>query len=137
MPPYSPTVTAVKIVSSAAAWKGPATVSPPPLKHATMLVLTSKGRTIADQTKKSWFQLGELVPVEKDSAKLLIFATEICRLLNGKKHRCVKSGVARVEKGMRPTMARLTLARKMAAISLTVWKKGVEFDPQQLQRQAA
>src|SRR5213594_3053567 len=45
--------------------------------------------------------------------------------------------VARVEKGMRPTMARLTLARKMAAISLTVWKKGVEFDPQQLQRQAA
>jgi hypothetical protein len=29
---------------------------------------------------------------------------------------------------MRPTMARLTLARKMAAISLTMWKKGVEFD---------
>jgi len=45
--------------------------------------------------------------------------------------------VARVEKGMRPTMARLTLARKMAAISLTIWKKGVEFDPQQLQRQTA
>ena len=43
--------------------------------------------------------------------------------------------VARVEKGMRPTMARLTLARKMAAISLTIWKKGVEFDAQQLQRQ--
>jgi hypothetical protein len=36
--------------------------------------------------------------------------------------------VARVEKGMRSTMARLTLARKMAAISLTIWKKGVEFD---------
>ena len=45
--------------------------------------------------------------------------------------------VARVEKGMRPTMARLTLARKMAAISLTIWKKGVPFDPQQLQRQTA
>src|ERR1700675_2415919 len=45
--------------------------------------------------------------------------------------------VARVEKGMRPTMARLTLARKIAAISLTIWKKGVEFDAQQLQRQAA
>jgi len=45
--------------------------------------------------------------------------------------------VARVEKGMRPTMARLTLARKMAAISLTIWKKGVEFDAQQLQRQTA
>jgi transposase len=45
--------------------------------------------------------------------------------------------VARVEKGMRPTMARLTLARKIAAISLTIWKKGVEFDAQPLHRPAA
>jgi hypothetical protein len=44
--------------------------------------------------------------------------------------------IARVEKGMRPTMARLTLARKIAAISLTMWKKGVSFDPKQLPRQA-
>jgi transposase len=45
--------------------------------------------------------------------------------------------VARVEKGMRPTMARLTLARKIAAISLTIWKKGVDFDAKQLDQQAA
>ena len=45
--------------------------------------------------------------------------------------------VAWVEKGMRPTMARLTLARKIATITLTMWKKGVGFDPQQLPRQAA
>ena len=45
--------------------------------------------------------------------------------------------IARVEKGMRPTMARLTLARKIAAITLTMWKKGVRFDPQNLHRQAA
>jgi hypothetical protein len=45
--------------------------------------------------------------------------------------------VARVESGMRPTMARLTLARKIAAITLTLWKKGASFDPKQLQRQAA
>jgi transposase len=44
---------------------------------------------------------------------------------------------ALVEKGMRPSMARLTLARKIAAITLTMWKKGVSFDPKQLQRQAA
>ena len=43
---------------------------------------------------------------------------------------------ALVSKGMRPTMARLTLARKMATVSLTIWKKGVSFDPQQLHRQA-
>jgi len=39
--------------------------------------------------------------------------------------------------GMRPAMARLTLARKLAAITLVLWKKGVGFDPQQLTRQAA
>jgi hypothetical protein len=36
--------------------------------------------------------------------------------------------------GMKPTMARLTLARKIAAITLLVWKKGVCFDAQQLKR---
>ena len=45
--------------------------------------------------------------------------------------------VALLEKGMQPTMARLTLARKMAVIGLTIWKKGVDFDPKQLHRQAA
>jgi transposase len=45
--------------------------------------------------------------------------------------------LARVAKGMRPTMARLTLARKIATITLTLWKKGVGFDPQNLHRQAA
>jgi transposase len=40
-------------------------------------------------------------------------------------------------KGMKPEMARLTLARKIAAISLSVWKKGERFDPEQLKSQAA
>ena len=44
--------------------------------------------------------------------------------------------IARVAKGIRPTMARLTLARKIATITLTIWKKGVSFDPQNLHRQA-
>ena len=44
--------------------------------------------------------------------------------------------LARVAQGMRPTMARLTLARKIATITLTMWKKGASFDPQQLSRQA-
>jgi transposase len=39
--------------------------------------------------------------------------------------------------GMKPTMARLTLARKIAAIVLKIWKKGGRFDPEQLKRQAA
>jgi hypothetical protein len=35
-------------------------------------------------------------------------------------------------RGMKPAMARLTLARKMAAIVLKIWKKGERFDPGQL-----
>jgi hypothetical protein len=34
-------------------------------------------------------------------------------------------------------MARLTLARKIAAIVLIVWKKGVSFDAQHLKSQTA
>jgi transposase len=44
---------------------------------------------------------------------------------------------ALVAKGMKPPMARLTLARKIAAITLLVWKKGVRFDAEHLKQQAA
>ena len=40
-------------------------------------------------------------------------------------------------KGMKPEMARLTLARKIAAITLTLWKKEERFDVEQLKTQAA
>src|SRR5437016_2390603 len=40
-------------------------------------------------------------------------------------------------KGIRPTMVRLTLARKIAAITLTLWKKGEDFDLDKLNSQAA
>ena len=35
-------------------------------------------------------------------------------------------------KGMRPEMARLTVARKIATVALTMWKKGETFDPKKL-----
>jgi transposase len=44
---------------------------------------------------------------------------------------------ALVAKGMRPEMARLTLARKISAIVLIVWKRGVCFDAQHLKPQTA
>jgi transposase len=40
-------------------------------------------------------------------------------------------------KGIKPTMVRLTLARKIAAITLTLWKKGENFDIDKLNSQAA
>jgi transposase len=42
---------------------------------------------------------------------------------------------ALLAKGMRPEMARLTLARKIATIALLVWKKGACFDAQYLKPQ--
>ena len=44
---------------------------------------------------------------------------------------------AALAKGIQPTMARLTLARKIAAITLTLWKKGENFDAEKLKSQAA
>jgi transposase len=44
---------------------------------------------------------------------------------------------ALLSKGMRPEMARLTLARKIATIVLIVWKRGVCFDAQYLKPQTA
>jgi hypothetical protein len=38
---------------------------------------------------------------------------------------------------MQPEMARLTLARKIAAITLKIWKKGEAFNPEHLKSQAA
>jgi hypothetical protein len=40
-------------------------------------------------------------------------------------------------KGLRPEMARLTLARKIATIVFIVWKRGVSFDAQHLKPQTA
>lgn len=42
-----------------------------------------------------------------------------------------------LKQGIRPEMARLTVARKLAAITLAVWKKGERFDAQRLKPQAA
>ena len=44
---------------------------------------------------------------------------------------------ALLARGAKPTMARLTLDRKISAITLTLWKKGESFDPDKLKSQAA
>jgi len=46
-----------------------------------------------------------------------------------------KSYVERLkDKGMRADMARVSLARKIAAVALIIWKKGKKFDPKELNR---
>jgi hypothetical protein len=42
-----------------------------------------------------------------------------------------------LSKGMKPDMARLTLPHKIAAITLTLWKKEERFDAEHLKSQAA
>ena len=41
-----------------------------------------------------------------------------------------------IDNKMRPEMARLTVARKISAITLAVWKKGEEFDPEKVNQAA-
>ena len=48
--------------------------------------------------------------------------------------KCYQRMLAR---GIKPAMAQLTLARKIAAVVLTLWKKGESFDPDKLTMQAA
>jgi hypothetical protein len=43
----------------------------------------------------------------------------------------------RVAQGMKPELARLTLARKIAAIALILWKKGEVFNAEHVKAQAA
>ncbi len=44
---------------------------------------------------------------------------------------------AMVARGMREELARVTLARKLAAVTLRLWKKGEPYDASKLTVQAA
>lgn len=43
----------------------------------------------------------------------------------------------RVKLGMDPSLARLTIARKIAATTLTIWKRGEKFAPERMMQQVA
>ena len=43
----------------------------------------------------------------------------------------------RVTQGMVPSLARLTIARQLAAITLAMWKRGEQFNPERMKPQAA
>ncbi|HEY3039637.1 MAG TPA: transposase [Pyrinomonadaceae bacterium] len=42
----------------------------------------------------------------------------------------------RVARGMAPSLARLTIARQLAATTLAIWKRGEQFDPERKKQQA-
>jgi transposase len=44
---------------------------------------------------------------------------------------------ARVQRGMAPSLARLTIARQLAASTLAIWKRGEKFEPERKKQQAA
>lgn len=43
----------------------------------------------------------------------------------------------RLARGMEPSLARLTIARQLAAITLAIWKRGEQFKPERMKQQAA
>ncbi|MDP9179698.1 MAG: transposase [Gemmatimonadota bacterium] len=44
---------------------------------------------------------------------------------------------ARVKQGMDPSLARLTVARQLAATTLAIWKRGQKFNPERMKQQTA
>ena len=44
---------------------------------------------------------------------------------------------ARIAQGMDPSLARLSIARKLAATTLAIWKRGEKFAPERMQQQVA
>jgi transposase len=44
---------------------------------------------------------------------------------------------ARVARGMAPSLARLTIARQLAATTLAIWKRGEQFNPERMKQQVA
>lgn len=44
---------------------------------------------------------------------------------------------ARVTQGMDPSLARLTIARKLCATTLSIWKRGERFSPERMKQQVA
>jgi len=43
----------------------------------------------------------------------------------------------RVQQGMVPSLARLTVARQLAATTLALWKRGEQFNPERMKQPAA
>lgn len=43
----------------------------------------------------------------------------------------------RVTQGLAPSLARLTIARQLAAVTLAVWKRGEQFNPERMKQQTA
>jgi transposase len=110
------------------------------------------------RTKRQFWPYCGLAVVTSSSADYVIRAGKICRStkaaatrgLNENYNRTLKNvfkGAALLgtvtepfkqyyegltAKGLRPALARLTLARKIAAITLAVWKTGEAFDPSKL-----
>ena len=75
----------------------------------------------------NWNHNHELKGLFKSAATMAAFRKGIFRELY--------SGL--LAKGIRPEMARLTLARKIAAITLKIWKEGETFNAEHIKPQAA
>jgi transposase len=86
------------------------------------------------RAKKPVFIRGLNVNHNHDLKNLFKAAATTASAMQGPFHLFYENLLA---KGMLPAMARLTLARKIAAIALCVWKKGEPFDAEYLKPQAA
>jgi transposase len=105
------------------------------------------GLSVVTRTSSDYEYEGGLVRRRRTAAKTRGLTREYSRRLKlvfkaaaieAQKDEQIKSIYTRqVEKGIRPEMARLTVARKLAAVTLRVWKSGEAYDESKLTRRAA
>lgn len=87
------------------------------------------------QPSKQLHNIGGLNPDHNHDLKYVFMSAAIGSSICPGPFRDYYAGL--LAKGARPPMARVTLARKIAAITLILWKKGEEFDSDKLKLQAA
>src|SRR5205823_5627254 len=85
--------------------------------HEIVKGTLSKRRTRVQTRGLNPMHVPELKQVFKDAA-----------LTAARREPCQSWYQARIEKGMRPEMARLSLARRLAAVTLTLWQRQEPFD---------
>lgn len=87
--------------------------------HQVVNGTISKRRKVLGTRGLNPMHVPELKQVFKDAA-----------LTAARREPCQSWQQARLDKGMRPEMARLALARRLASVTLTLWQRKEKFDPQ-------
>lgn len=97
------------------------------------IVMRSSADYVRDQSGKGWTrrEVTQTRGLNHNCRPMLksVFKSAACAVLRTKHHPLVEAYEKTLEAGTKPNMARLTLARRIAAACLAIWKKKEDYDP--------